>query len=135
MRFGGFLALLGLLIACASPRPVLYPNPTLERVGTEAAAAEVERCLDLARNAIPSTEAQEIARDTAGNAGAGAAAGAAAGAISGGGAGTGAAVGAASAATFGFVRTLFQRRGPDEVQRRYTERCLGERGYEVIGWR
>jgi len=135
MRFRGLLALLGLLLACASPRPVLYPNPTLERVGADAAKADVERCVALARDAVPSTEAQEIARDTAGNAGAGAAAGAAAGAIGGGGAGTGAAVGAASAATFGFVRALFQRRGPDEVQRRYAERCLGERGYEVVGWR
>jgi hypothetical protein len=135
VRSRGLVSLLGLLLACASPRPVLYPNPTLERVGGEAAAADIERCLALARDAVPSTEAQEIARDTAGNAGAGAAAGAAAGAIGGGGAGIGAAVGAASAATFGFVRALFRRRGPDEVQRRFTERCLGERGYEVIGWR
>jgi hypothetical protein len=135
VRPGAFLALLGLLLACASPRPVLYPNPTLERAGPEAAAADVDGCLARAREAVPSTEAQEIARDTAGNAGAGAAAGAAAGAIGGGGAGTGAAVGATSAATFGFVRALFQRRGPDEVQRRYAERCLAERGYDVIGWR
>jgi len=114
---------------------VLYPNPTLERVGVEAAQADVDWCLARAKEAIPSTEAQEIARDTAGNAGAGAAAGAAAGAISGAGAGTGAATGAATAATFGFVRRLFQRRGPDPVQQRYAERCLAERGYDVIGWR
>jgi len=135
MRRGGSLALLALLLACASPRPVLYPNPTLERVGAEAAAADIDWCVARAREAVPSSEAEEIARDTAGNAGAGAAAGAAAGAISGAGAGTGAATGAATAATFGFVRRLFQRRGPDEVQRRYAERCLAERGYDVIGWR
>jgi len=123
------------MIACASPRPVLYPNATLERVGADAAAADVDACLARAREAVPSNEAQEVARDTAGRAGAGAAAGAAAGAIGGGGAGIGAAVGAASAATWSFVTALFRRRGPDEVQRRYTERCLGERGYEVIGWR
>lgn len=129
------IAVATLLLACASPRPVLYPNETWERVGAEAAQADVDACLARAKESVPSHEAQEIATETAANAGAGAAAGAAAGAISGGGAGIGAAIGAASAATFNFVRSLFVRRGPDEVQRRYAERCLGERGYEVIGWR
>jgi hypothetical protein len=124
-----------LALACASPRPVLYPNAAYERAGAEAARADAEACLAKAREAVPSNDAQEIATDTAGNAAGGAAAGAAAGAIGGGGAGIGAAIGAASAASFSFVRGLFGRRGPDAVQRRYAERCLAERGYEVIGWR
>lgn len=124
-----------LLLACASPRPVLYPNETYQRVGATVAQADVDACLAKAKEIAPSREAQQIATETAANAGAGAAAGAAAGAISGGGAGIGAAIGATTAATFNFVRSLFVRRGPDEVQRSYTDRCLGERGYEVMGWR
>ena len=137
MRRCAALALATLTLACASPRPVLYPNATYERVGAEAARTDVDACVARAKENVPSNQAQEIAADTAGNAGAGAAAGAVAGAIGGGGAGIGAAIGAASAATFGFVRSLFSfgRSGPDEVQRRFAERCLAERGYEVIGWR
>ena len=129
------LSLCPLALACASPRPVLYPNAAYERAGAESARADADACVEKAVTAVPSNDAQEIATDTAGSAGAGAAAGAAAGAIGGGGAGVGAAVGAASAASWSFVKGLFSRRGPDPVQRRYAERCLAERGYEVIGWR
>jgi hypothetical protein len=137
VRRGAALILATFLLACASPRPVLYPNATYERVGKETADADVDTCVARAKESVPSRDAQEVATDTAGNAGAGAAAGAAAGAIGGGGAGIGAAIGAASAATFGFVKGLFRlgTRGPDDVQRHYAERCLAERGYEVIGWR
>ena len=134
MRRLGSLALAALLVACAA-RPVFYPNATYERVGEATARADADACVARAKENVPSREAEDIATQTAGNAGAGAAAGAAAGAIGGGGAGIGAAIGAASAATFGFVKSLFVRRGPDEVQRRFAERCLTERGYEVIGWR
>jgi hypothetical protein len=116
---------------------VLYPNAKYEQVGEEAARADVDACVARAKESVPSKAGEELVVDTAGNAAAGGAAGAVGGAISGGGAGIGAAIGAATAATWGFVKGLFTlgRRGPDEVQRRYAERCLGERGYEVIGWR
>jgi outer membrane lipoprotein SlyB len=114
------------VLACASPRPVLYPNATYERVGKETADAEVDTCVARAKENVSSRDAQEIATDTAGNAAAGGAAGA-----------VGAAIGAATAATWGFVKGLFRlgTRGPDDVQRRFAERCLADRGYEVIGWR
>jgi outer membrane lipoprotein SlyB len=131
------LALAAFALACASPRPVLYPNATYERVGKETADADVNTCVANAKENVKSRDAQEIATDTAGNAAAGGAAGAVGGAISGGGAGIGAAIGAATAATWGFVKGLFRlgTRGPDDVQRRYAERCLADRGYDVIGWR
>lgn len=131
------LVIVSSVLACASPRPVLYPNATYERVGKETADADVDACVARAKENVKSRDAQEIATDTAGNAAAGGAAGAVGGAISGGGAGIGAAIGAASAATWGFVKGLFRlgTRGPDDVQRRFAERCLGDRGYEVIGWR
>lgn len=136
-RAGSVLLLASLALACASPRPVLYPNAKYEQVGAEAAQADVDACVARAKESVPSSAAGDLAADTAGNAAAGGAAGAVGGAISGGGAGIGAAIGAATAATWGFVKGLFTlgRQGPDDVQRRYAERCLAERGYEVIGWR
>lgn len=116
---------------------MLYPNAKYEQVGAEVAKADAEACVTRAEESVPSKAGEDLAADTAANAGAGAAAGAVGGAISGGGAGIGAAIGAATAATWGFVRGIFTlgRQGPDDVQRRFAERCLGERGYEVIGWR
>ncbi|HVN39861.1 MAG TPA: hypothetical protein VMW19_16985 [Myxococcota bacterium] len=135
-RFVALVLATGLL-GCASPRPVLYPNATYERVGKETAEADIDTCVARAKENVKSRDAQEVATDTAGNAAAGGAAGAVGGAISGGGAGMGAAIGAATAATWGFVKGLFRvgTRGPDDVQRRFAERCLADRGYEVIGWR
>lgn len=137
-----FLVLaLGLALGCASPRPVLYPNQKLESVGHEVAEVEIEECILVAEDAGASSgadRATDLAKDTAERAGAGAAAGAVGGAIRGG-AGIGAAIGAATAATWGFVRGglrwLFGRDEPDTLERRFVDRCLRERGYDVIGWK
>lgn len=136
------LPIAALALACASPRPVLYPNAQLERVGQEVADVEIEECFVLAEESGAagggSEQAGAIARDTAERAGAGAAAGAVGGAIRGG-AGIGAAIGAATAATWGFVRGglrwLFSAREPDRMQRAFVERCLRDRGYDVLGWK
>jgi hypothetical protein len=123
------------LCACATRQPVLYPNATLERVGRDAAQSEIEECQRLAAEFQPDGSAVgAVARDTTVNAGAGAAAGAVGGAISGN-PGLGAAVGAASGATWALIRSMFRRREPDPIRKRFVERCLGERGYEVAGWR
>jgi hypothetical protein len=39
------------------------------------------------------------------------------------------------AATYSVFRSIFRRRDPDLVRKRFVERCLAERGYEVAGWR
>jgi len=127
--------LVALLCACATRQPVLYPDATLEQIGRDAAQAEVEECQRLAAEFQPDGSAgAEVATDTAVSAGAGAAAGAVGGAIRGS-PGLGAAVGAASGATWALVRSVFRRREPDPIRKRFVERCLAERGYEVVGWR
>ena len=128
--------LLGTLCGCFTKQPVLYPNPQLEATGREAAERAVEACQAAAREFQPQdTGQEEAATDAAAHAGAGAAAGAVGGAIGGRGAGSGAAIGAASAATYSVFRSIFRRRDPDPVRKRFVERCLAERGYEVAGWR
>ena len=48
--------------------------------------------------------------------------------------GRGAGAGAAAGAAGGLVRGLFRGREPTPVYRRFVERCLSDKGYEVIGW-
>lgn len=129
-------------LACAKPRPVLYPNAALERAGREQAEAEVDACLELAARDVGDSResgAGDVARRTAENSAVSAATGAAVGGVMGGhSAAEGAAAGAVGAATHTMLRALLHpaRNGrPDPIFRRYVERCLDERGFDVIGWR
>lgn len=125
------------LVACATPRPVLYPNAHLQQVGQEAAKHDIAECEQMAKDAGASPgsgKAGEVATGTAVGAGVGAAGGAVGGAI-GGGAGIGAAIGAASGAVIGFLSTIFRgRRAPSATYTNFVDRCLRERGYEPTGW-
>jgi hypothetical protein len=130
-----------LAFGCATPRPVLYPNAQLERVGREQAQRDVDACLALATQDVGDTNHSGggAAKRTAANTAAGAATGAAVGAAIGRSAARGAAGGAAGAATHTVLSSILHPRrgrgGPDPVFRRYVDRCLHERGYDVIGWR
>jgi hypothetical protein len=128
------LALVGpLLVACAT-RPVVYPNQKLRESGQVAVEADTEACLAEADAYLERGHLPETAKRTGEGAAVGGAVGAAVGAVSGG-VGRGAAAGAAGGAAHGLVRSLFTWRDPDPVERRYVERCLAERGYDVIGWK
>jgi outer membrane lipoprotein SlyB len=122
---------------CAhSQSPVLYPNAKLKEAGKAQADAEISACRSLADDYVSSgtATAKEIGKDTAAGGAGGAAVGAVAGAVSGGGAGRGAAIGAATGATAGAVHGTFKSSGPSPVYKNFVDRCLRERGYEVIGW-
>jgi hypothetical protein len=43
-------------------------------------------------------------------------------------------MGAAGGGTGGLIRGLYRSRDLDPVQRRFVDKCLQEKGYEVIGW-
>jgi len=124
----------GLAVGC-SKKPVLYPNATYQRVGSERAERDVEDCLAWAEEAgAAGSGAGRIAGRTAGGGLTGAAVGGAAGAVHGR-AGRGAAAGAAGGAAGGLVRGLLRWRDPDPVEARFVEACLRDRGYRPIGWR
>ncbi|MDH3521118.1 MAG: hypothetical protein OEM49_11740 [Myxococcales bacterium] len=132
----GCCALVAILCGCVTKQPVLYPNARLEEAGPEVAEREIRACQAAARDFQPTDAgAEAAAADAAATTGAAAAAGAVGGAIGGRGAGVGAAIGAATSATFNLVRATFRRREPDPVRKRFVERCLAERGYEIAGWR
>ena len=124
------------LSGCAGPRPVLYPNDRLEAVGQDAAETDIEDCrakADAAGAHRDPGKATKVAKRTATGGGIGAAGGAVGGAITGS-PGLGAAVGAASGATIGLLRGIFSEPKPSRVHIDFVNRCLGERGYEVVGW-
>ena len=132
------IILLGILFftaACASKRPVLYPNEQLQEIGADAARHDIDECIQIAAEAgLTSKSGEKIARQTATGAAVGAAVGTAVGAVNGR-TGRGAAAGAAGGGAAGFMRGLFRSRDPGPIQQRFVEECLRERGYKVIGWR
>ena len=129
------LAALGALAGCAhSQSPVLYPNAKLQQVGKGQADRDVAACRQMADEYVSNPMAKDAAKGGAIGGVGGAAVGAVAGAVTGHGAGRGAMVGAATGATAGAVHGADKDVGPTPVYKGFVNRCLGERGYEVVGW-
>ena len=127
------LAVVG-AVGCAAKRPVLYSNDHLMRVGPKVVKHDIDECMRRAREVVSASDRTgDVARGTAVGGGIGAAAGAAGGAIWGR-AGRGAASGAAAGATAGLLRGLFRKSEPNAAYKNFVNRCLGEMGYEMVGW-
>ena len=123
----------------ASARPVLYPNATLNRVGDAQGRMEVNACLSRAQAAglSPSQNSNEVGR-RAGEGAAVAGVASAIGALISGRGGEGllraGATGAAVGGSAGAVSGAFHNDRPNGVYRSFVQRCLSERGFDVIGW-
>ena len=121
--------------ACASPRPVVYPDERFKAAGgEEAARKDAESCLADAKKYLKANPAKKVAGRTGWGAATGAALGAVVGAFTGDYARAvteGAAVGGAGGAIHG----AYEAGSPDEIQRGFTQRCMAEKGWSVIGWR
>ncbi|MDJ0723209.1 MAG: cell envelope biogenesis protein OmpA [Desulfobacterales bacterium] len=121
--------------ACASQRPVLYPNAHYYAVGQTTAEDDIDQCVQLARTHGADTDRSErVAKNTVGGAAVGGAAGAAAGAVWGS-PGRGGAAGAAGGAAAAMTRSMLNSGKPDQVFRAFVEKCLRDKGYAPIGWR
>jgi len=133
-RLTAILAVL-VLAGCATQRPVLYPNAKYKEVGPEVAQRDVDDCIRFAeQSGISHSAGGKVARQGAEGAAVGGAAGAAVGAVRGNigeRAAAGAAGGAAGAATYGAIHSG----EPGSVYKGFVQRCLRERGYDVIGWK
>lgn len=124
-----------IIAGCATQRPVLYPNYKFKRVGNEAAQRDVDKCMRLAEQyGVSPGRGDKVARGGGGGAAVGGATGAVAGAIGGRNVGDSVARGAAVGATAGGVGAAVRSDRPSEAYRGFVERCLRERGYDVIGW-
>jgi len=124
-----------LMAACAKKRPVLYPNVTYQTAGATVAQADIDQCFKLAADHGLETDAEKnIAVSTAKGASTGAVVGGAVGAVQGR-PGKGAALGAAGGGSAGMMREAWKSGDPDDIERRFVEQCLRDKGYQVIGWK
>jgi hypothetical protein len=122
------------LAACASSqRPVLYPNAHLKNIGDVNAQRDIDQCMQMASDSGVSSSGNQVAKRGAEGAAVGAAAGGVGTAIHGGSVGGGAAAGAAIGAAAGAVHGAFHN-DTNPTYRNFVQRCLRERGYDVIGW-
>ena len=115
-------------------QPQLYPNAHLTKVGQKQAELDIDDCMALARDHGVSENKESAAGEKA-----------AAGAIIGGAsagawglvrgdAGSRAAAGAASGAAGGAAAGALQTTQTNPTFKNFVQRCLADRGYEVIGW-
>lgn len=142
----GAFAVVLVLAGCASSgansdsaRPVLYPNATLNRVGDSQGRMEVNACLSRAQASglSPSQNTHEVGR-RAGEGAATAGVASIVGALITGRGSDGVlragAAGAAVGGSAGAVSGAFHNDRPNGVYRNFVQRCLSEKGFEVIGW-
>ena len=128
-------AMLFALSGCATQRPVLYRNAKYDRVGPEIAQRDVDDCIRLAeQHGVTHNGGEKVVRSGAEGAAVGGAGGAAAGAVRGN-VGESAAVGAAFGAAAAATRGAIHSGEPGSVYKGFVQRCLRERGYDVIGWK
>jgi outer membrane lipoprotein SlyB len=127
----GFLSL-SLCAGCAA-RPVLYPNGRLQAAGQDQAKQDVDDCRRLAGEYVKARGAGKAVGEAVVGAGAGAAVGAAGGAVLGA-VGQGSALGAVTGGVASLVHGIFRAKQPSPVTKNFVDRCLKERGYDVIGW-
>jgi outer membrane lipoprotein SlyB len=144
-RVAGASLIVMSLMACASSgsaspaaRPVLYPNATLNRVGAAQAEAEAAQCQSRAVSAglTPDEKTNAVAR-RAGEGAATAGVASAVGALITGRAGSvvhAGAIGAAVGGSAGAVSGAFHNDRPNSTYRHFVQRCLADKGFDVIGW-
>ena len=139
------IAILAVLAGCAatgpnnlSAKPVLYPNATLTRVGETQARAETDGCMARAAQAglTPDQKTNQVGR-RAGEGAATAGVASAVGALISGRSNDFVRAGAAGAAvggSAGAVSGAFHNDRVNPVYRQFVQRCLSEKGFDVIGW-
>ena len=139
------LAILLLLAGCAttgpnssSAKPVLYPNATLTRVGEAQGRLEADNCIAKATHAglSPDQKTNDVGRRAGEGAAIAGVASVVGALITGRGSdvlragATGAAVGGSAGAVSG----AFHHDKASPVYRQFVQRCLSEKGFDVIGW-
>jgi hypothetical protein len=137
-RAGALVAVIGgllLLSACGPKRPVFYPNDHLKAVGSTQARADADQCMAEARQyGVKNDAGKTVGKKAVKGAAVGAAASAVVSAVLGGNVGRAAGAGAAGGAAVGAVGGAFDSDEPDATFKNFVNRCLREKGYEVIGW-
>jgi hypothetical protein len=135
----GLLAASGLVLAgCATPQPVVYQKPQTSAAQQERITKDIQQCRRLAAATVGTNgRSAATAGQSAAKTGAVAFAATAVGSLVSASkdAWQRARAGAAAGATGALVKTVLEWNEPDEVHEEYFERCMGDRGHAVLGWR
>lgn len=133
-----------LLTGCAtgarSPdaKPVLYPNAALTKIGDPAAKAEVDACINkaIAAGLNPKADNNAVGQGAARGAAMAGVAGVVGSLVTGRGIEGALKQGAATAAVGGAVGATggAMQQQPNQTYRHFVQRCVSEKGLEVIGW-
>jgi outer membrane lipoprotein SlyB len=134
------LVLAGCATGARSPdaRPVLYPNATQTKMGEVATKAEIDACIGKAQAAglKPQDDNNAVGQGAARGAAMAGVAGVVGSLVTGRGIEGALKQGAATAAVGGAVGATggaFQSQ-PNQTYRHFVQRCVSEKGLEVIGW-
>ncbi len=119
------LSLIIALSSCSSTpsRPQLYPNQTLKDKGNEKSQIDIDECLKESEDYLKTPEGEKL-RKSADSSSVSTSIGFGFG---GGGTGVGLGVGVGG----GGSRRLS---GEEQVRRNFTNQCLVNRGYQIVGW-
>ena len=144
-RLVGCAVALVLLAACAAKgpgssgaKPVFYPNANLNRVGEAKAHDEAQACKERAQadGLTPQEQNNAVAEGAAKGAAVGGVVGVVGAVVRGRGVeravergAAGAAVGGSAGAVAGALKDK-----PSSTYRHYVQRCLSDKGFDVIGW-
>ena len=133
---------LSLLAGCASSGPnaglpVIYPNAAYKRMGQEAAMQQVSQCVGAAQSSGLQPYRNSAASGAINGATIAGVTGAVGGLVFGRNSLEGVAKSAAQSAVVGAAAGGTQgaiNQQPNATYRQYVQRCLSERGLDVIGW-
>lgn len=123
---------------CATQQPVVYQKPANGAAQQQRIAKDIRACRQVAEATVGlnSRLAENAARSAARTGVIGFAATAVGGLVSSSrDVWQRARAGAAAGATGAVVKTLLEWNDPDDVYQEYVERCMDERGHDVLGWR
>lgn len=139
-RAACLLALTALLLgACASPpRPVVYDEPLRGKATASRVDQDLQACQQRAdtRVGLNARRADHARRSVAQTGAIGFVSTAAASLVNGSrDVWQRARAGAAAGLTGAAVKAAFEWNDPDEVYRAHVERCMEDRGHDVLGWR
>lgn len=128
-------SLLLVFAGCGPKRPVLYPNAHLDSVGMQVAQADIDDCIMKAEAAGANASDGQGPKNVATSAAVGAAAGAVFAAIMGNNVGRAAAASGGAAAAGSSVYEVSKSGDPSAIHKNFVDKCLRDKGYDVIGWK
>jgi outer membrane lipoprotein SlyB len=117
---------LSALTSCSSTpsRPELYPNQTLKDKGNEKAQTDINECLKESEAYLKTPEGEKLRKSADSSS-------VSVGTSLGFGFGGGTSLGLGMGMGGGRDRQLS---GEEQVRRNYTNQCLVNRGYQIVGW-